>query len=83
MEEAETDALSNLLCCQNESSESSNLAVAKLKVQLDNCLSVCLFVFCLFICLFQMVPLVKNSTDTLIEKLGEFAESGRSVDVYR
>ena len=90
MEEAETDALSNLLCCQNESSESSNLAVAKLKVQLDNCLSVCLFVcyvclfvFCLFICLFQMVPLVKNSTDTLIEKLGEFAESGKSVDVYR
>ena len=34
-------------------------------------------------CLFQMVPIVKKSTDTLVEKLGEFAESGRSVDVSR
>ena len=38
---------------------------------------------CLFVCLFQMVPILKNSTDTLVEKLGEFAESGRSVDVCR
>ena len=41
-----------------------------------------LFVF-LFVCLFQMVPILKNSTDTLIEKLGEFAESRRSEDVCR
>ena len=31
----------------------------------------------------QMVPLVKNSCDTLVEKLGEFAESEKSVDVSR
>ena len=71
MEEAKTTAVPDLLCCQNESSESDTLT----KFQVDNC--------CLFVCLFQMVPLVKNSTDTLIEKLGEFAESGKSVDVYR
>jgi len=30
-----------------------------------------------------MVPLVKNSCDTLVENLGEVAESGKSVDVFR
>jgi len=30
-----------------------------------------------------MVPLVKNSSDTLVEKLGEYAESGKSLDVFR
>jgi len=29
-----------------------------------------------------MVPLVKNSCDTLVENLGEVAESGKSVDVF-
>ena len=82
MEEAKTNALPDLLCCQNESSEYTTLDFSN---QLDITvvsLFLCLFV-CLFVCLFQMVPLVKNSTDTLIEKLGEFAESGKSVDVYR
>ena len=31
----------------------------------------------------QMVPLMKSSCDTLVEKLGEFAESGKSLDVFR
>jgi len=31
----------------------------------------------------QMVPLVKNSCETLAEKLGEYAESGKSLDVFR
>jgi len=30
-----------------------------------------------------MVPLVKKSCDTLVEKLGKCAESGKSVDVFR
>ena len=30
-----------------------------------------------------MVPLVRNSRETLVEKLGEYAESGKSVDVFR
>ena len=31
----------------------------------------------------QMVPLMLNSCETLVEKLGESAESGKSVDVFR
>jgi len=31
---------------------------------------------------FQMVPLMMNSCETLVEKLGEYAESGKSVDVF-
>jgi len=30
-----------------------------------------------------MAPLVKNSCETLVERLGEYAESGKSVDVFR
>ena len=82
MEEAETNDLPNLLCCQNESSKSDYLDLSSSSITEVSTLFICLFV-CLFVCLFQMVPLVKNSTDTLVEKLGEFAESGRSVDVYR
>ena len=31
----------------------------------------------------QMVPLLKKSSDVLVEKLGEFAESGKSVEMFR
>jgi thromboxane-A synthase len=31
----------------------------------------------------QMVPLLKKSSDVLVEKMGEFAESGKSVEVFR
>ncbi|CAI8013015.1 Cytochrome P450 3A15 [Geodia barretti] len=30
-----------------------------------------------------MVPLLKKSSDVLVEKLGEFAESGKSVEMFR
>ena len=31
----------------------------------------------------QMVPLLKKSSDVLVEKMGEFAESGKSVELFR
>ena len=31
----------------------------------------------------QMVPLLNKSSDVLVEKLGEFAESGKSVEMFR
>ena len=35
------------------------------------------------ICVYQMVPLLKRSTDTLVEKMREFAISGKSMEVFR
>ena len=35
------------------------------------------------VCVNQMIPLIKNSTDTLVEKFGEMAESGRSYELFR
>ena len=31
----------------------------------------------------QMVPLLKKSSDVLVEKMGEFAESGKTVNVFK
>ena len=31
----------------------------------------------------QMVPLIKKSSDILVEKMGEFAESGKTVELFR
>ena len=31
----------------------------------------------------QMVPLIKKSSDVLVEKMGEFAESGKTVELFR
>ena len=31
----------------------------------------------------QMVPLIKKSSDVLVEKMGEFAESGKAVALLR
>ena len=30
-----------------------------------------------------MVPLIKRSSDVLIEKMGEFAESGKAVELFK
>ena len=30
-----------------------------------------------------MLPLIKRSTDVLVEKMGEFAESGKAVEVFK
>ena len=30
-----------------------------------------------------MVPLIKRSTDVLVEKMGEFAESGNTVELFK
>ena len=29
-----------------------------------------------------MIPLIKNSTDTLVEKFGEMADTGKSYDLF-
>ena len=31
----------------------------------------------------QMVPLIKKSSNVLVEKMGEFAVSGKTVDIFR
>ena len=78
MEEDKANPLPNLLCCQNENGDPHT----DLR-NLYKGTSHCFFYFFLSWLSLQMVPLMKSSCDTLVEKLGEFAESGKSLDVFR
>ena len=41
---------------------------------------------CVVLCLYisaKMVPLIERSSTTLVEKLGEYAESGEAAELFR
>ncbi len=83
MEGCQTNSHSHLLSCQDEDGE------AVLTKSIKNCLYVPLvqgelvYYTSLSYMHAQMVPLIENSAQGLLKRMGEIAESGQSADIFK